>query len=77
MHLRARLKTAPTKGRGETLMAIQVAIIGCGGMANGHLSAYLTIHEDAKAREGQALALQKGGASGRFERRAGACPPPC
>lgn len=26
-------------------MAIQVAIIGCGGMANGHLSAYLTIHE--------------------------------
>ncbi len=26
-------------------MAIQVAIIGCGGMANGHLNAYLTIHE--------------------------------
>ncbi len=26
-------------------MAIQIAIIGCGGMANGHLNAYLTIHE--------------------------------
>lgn len=26
-------------------MAIQVAIIGCGGMANSHLNAYLTIHE--------------------------------
>lgn len=25
-------------------MAIQMAIIGCGGMANGHLNAYLTIH---------------------------------
>ena len=25
-------------------MAIRIAIIGCGGMANGHLSAYLTIH---------------------------------
>ena len=25
-------------------MAIQVAIIGCGGIANGHLNAYLTIH---------------------------------
>ena len=25
-------------------MAIQIAIIGCGGMANGHLNAYLTIH---------------------------------
>ena len=26
-------------------MAIQMAIIGCGGMANGHLNAYLTIHQ--------------------------------
>ena len=25
-------------------MPIQIAIIGCGGMANGHLNAYLTIH---------------------------------
>ena len=25
-------------------MAIQMAIIGCGGMANGHLNAYLSIH---------------------------------
>ena len=25
-------------------MAIRIAIIGCGGMANGHLNAYLTIH---------------------------------
>ena len=26
-------------------MAVQIAIIGCGGMANGHLNAYLTIHQ--------------------------------
>ena len=26
-------------------MAVQLAIIGCGGMANGHLNAYLTIHQ--------------------------------
>ncbi len=26
-------------------MAVQMAIIGCGGMANGHLNAYLTIHQ--------------------------------
>lgn len=26
-------------------MAVQMAIIGCGGMATGHLNAYLTIHE--------------------------------
>ncbi len=25
-------------------MSIRIAIIGCGGMANGHLNAYLTIH---------------------------------
>ncbi len=25
-------------------MPIWIAIIGCGGMANGHLNAYLTIH---------------------------------
>ena len=28
-------------------MAVQIAIIGCGGMANGHLNAYLTIHQTA------------------------------
>ena len=26
-------------------MAVQIAIIGCGGMANGHLNAYLTIYQ--------------------------------
>ena len=26
-------------------MAVRIAIIGCGGMANGHLNAYLTIHQ--------------------------------
>ena len=26
-------------------MAVQMAIIGCGRMANGHLNAYLTIHQ--------------------------------
>ena len=30
--------------KGNT-MAVQIAIIGCGGMANGHLNAYLTIHQ--------------------------------
>lgn len=29
-------------------MAIQVAIIGCGGMANSHLNAYLTIHVNVR-----------------------------
>ena len=28
-------------------MSVQIAIIGCGGMASGHLNAYLKIHEVA------------------------------
>jgi len=31
-------------------MAVQIAIIGCGGMANGHLNTYLTIHQTAPGK---------------------------
>ena len=36
-------------------MAVQIAIIGCRGMANGHLNAYLTIHQYESNTCGQAV----------------------